>query len=642
MHIIDIIPLALIPRNQTQILSYFHGEELPRGSVVEAALGNRKIKGIVIGSDTIKSRKLTFKKEVGFKLKNINKVFSHMPEVSDRQIQLAQFISSYYYAPLGICVKTILPPFWGKRGYPSTSSGQAPSTQDESSRVSHIPKIEFKTGNLKDHYKDYEKEIEQIIKSGKQVFLMVPEKESADYFSEKFKKFNPTVISSKLSNKQYYEAWQKVIKNETRLIIGSRVGLFLPYQDLSLIIIDNESNEFYKSDMMPRYNAVELAPEIARIHESDVLLCDTAPRLETYDSHQRSVENQGFSAIVVNMISEIKNANYSIFSRELKEQILDNRDRIVIYIPRRGHANFILCQHCGQTIKCPNCSISLVLHKNQIDHRTSLLCHHCNQQQVEPKSCPHCNSYKLKAHGVGTEKVIDELKKLQKYNNVKFNVFQLDSDISKNISEQETKILQEFQNNTPSVLVVTQIIFSHKYLINIPIIGIINADALINIPDFRAEESLFRQIYTLGQMSNKLIIQTYNPEDEAIRFASSGDMRGFFDKELANRETFSYPPFSNLVKLSYRHKDSIKARSEARMVFEKLKIAANQTGNTTSIMGPSLAFISRERGEYAWNIVLKIKNPAKFSGENYGAGRNELLRYVPGGWTIDVSPKNTI
>lgn len=637
MYILDVIPLAFIPRNQAQILSYFSETPLPRGAVIGAMLGNRKIKAVVIYSEPIKNRKLDFKKNVDFELRNIIKVISPLPQVANWQFRLANHISNYYYAPLGVCLDTILPPFWEKPKYKT-------KTQDYA-EVKPAPTVKFIPSRLDGHDADYRKNIESALRSGKQVFLMVAENTAAEYFISRYADLEPLRISSTTTNKKYYEVWQKVQSGEAKLIIGTRVGIFLPFAKLGLIIIDDESNENYKSDMMPRYRAPGVALQAAAFYGAKVIIGAVVPKLETYSKFLPAIADTGKKAIIINMVDEIRSNNFSIFSREIKEA-LNSDANTILYIPRRGYANFLLCQKCGQPMRCPNCSASMTQHKEPgRDKNATLLCHHCNHSESEPKSCPACGSYKLKVFGVGTEKVMEELLRLEKRltelakygNNItpkKFTVFRLDSDATQNNMEKEMKILEEFRNTRGATLVATQIILSYQYLIKTPIVGIINSDTLINIPDFRAEESLFRQLYTLREMSDKLLIQTHNPEDEAIKEAATGNIKGFFAKELENRKFFSYPPFSILIKLTYRDKNPIKARNEARIVSEKLKLAIRQEEAKVEMLGPSPAFIEKERGNFNWNIILKTT-----AGERE---RNELLRYVPGGWITEVDPKNII
>ncbi|HEY4506954.1 MAG TPA: primosomal protein N' [Candidatus Paceibacterota bacterium] len=649
MYIIDVIPLSMIPRNQAQILSYFYKEKLPCGSTVEVTIGKRKTKAIVIGSDLAKSRKMVFKKNVEFELKNINKVLVKEPIVTDIQLKIAAHISSHYYSPLGISIRTILPPFWGKRGYGTDHHAQPEAnTQAKESN----PELFF--SEIQNQAEQYLKHIKKYINLGKQVFILVPENTSANYFIKVYKEFDPIFISSSLTNKDYFNAWRQIESGKSKLVIGTRVGLFLNFNNLGMIIVDDESNENYKSGMMPRYNAADVAKFIAKLNSAQILYGSTVPRLETWYLCKEPNKKTDDTRLgeILNMIREIKVGNYSIFSRELQDSLLqavELKQNTIIYTPRRGYSTFVLCQKCSQLLKCPNCNSSLVLHKKIYEGGTQsatspkpiLICHHCKYTQKRPDLCPACGSYKLKDRGTGTERVEEELEKFKNKHEAKgLRIFRLDSDAAKNNEETEKQIIGAFLTSEPSILITTQVIFSYQYeLPKIALSGIISADTLINIPDFRAEESLFRQIYTLGLMSDRLIIQTHSPENIAIKYAAEKNLNKFFTNELSNRRTFSYPPFSQLVKLTYRHFDQHKSRKEASILYDKLIIERGRiASNDIVILPPSEAFISREKSVYAWNIIIKIKK----IDEKVLAQRNELLRLVSTGWTIDVDPRNII
>ncbi len=604
MYILDVIPLVLIPRNQDQILSYFFDRPLPFGTVAAVPFNRRLIKAVVIGSDTLKARKLIYKKGVDFEMKNISKVLLAEPAVTDWQIKIASYLSAYYYASLGLCLKTVLPPFFFKKKKYNYGS----SSMDNRRR---------------------------------QKFILIPEKIQADYYLQKYCGHNPIFLSSATPIKDYYASWQKVQAGQVEVIIGTRVGLFLPFANLQEIIVEDEANVAYKSDMTPRYHVSDLALFIAKLHGAKVNYTATVPRLETYQQFGLTAGPARARAQTVNMISERRAGNFSIFSRDLKNSLLSvisYKLKAILYIPRRGHANFLLCEHCGQIIKCPNCTASLVLHTLEpmtYNLKPALLCHHCAYFQPWPKSCPACGAYKFKSYGIGIEKVIAELSKFFKYSNLEApRILRLDSD---SIADEtaEKKIVEDFRRLDSAILVATQMFFSQQPLIKADVCGIINADTLINIPDFRAEESLFRQLYTLGTLANELIIQTRNPDDPAIKFAAGGDVKGFFKAELSIRKDFNYPPFSQLIKLTYRHKDGRRAEREAKILFEKLRLTAISHKLEIDILGPSPAFISRERGFNVWNIVLKA--PCEEIKK-----RNELLRLVPAGWVIDVDPRNII
>lgn len=646
MYVIDVVPLTFIPRNQTQILSYFYNLALEVGTVVEIDFNRRKINAIVVNVDTVRNRKLNFKKGVNFELKNISRVLNSELQVGDWQLKIAAYLSNYCYAPLGLSLKTVLPPFFMKRGY----NFKIQELKYISKRKNELKNnSRFISADLKNHHLDYGEEIEKQIFNGKQVFLMVAENTAAKYFLEKYAFLNPEFVSSNLNNKKIYELWQNVQTGKFKLIIGTRIGLFLPFQNLGLIIVDDESNEAYKSDMTPRYHGADLAQEIARIHGAITINGAVVPRLDNYHIDKSEIIYDKIkTSLVINVIDEIKAGNFSIFSRDLKDSLIDsynNSANVILYIPRRGHANFILCQNCNQPVLCPNCNVSLVLH--QI-HTPILICHYCNYSQPKSKQCSYCKSYSLKPYGIGIEKVEDEIKKFFKFQNLDLpKLFRLDSGSVKTEAE-ETKIIDDFIKTKGSIILTTQIIFSYKYLIKSDVIGIINADTLMNIPDFRAEELLFRDLITLNSMADRVIIQTHNPEQVAIKLAASGKIKSFFESELKNRKEFSYPPFSKLTKLTYHHRDQLKVRKEAEILAEKLRNSIRyETGlKEFEIIGPNPAFISKERGQYIWNIILKHKinfqdqdielNDTKIKTRNY------LLRVVPAGWIIDVNPRNIL
>lgn len=312
---------------------------------------------------------------------------------------------------------------------------------------------------------------------------------------------------------------------------------------------------------------------------------------------------------IVDMRREIRDANYSIFSRHLKEALQvaqEEQKRVIIFIPRKGYANFLLCKDCGNAIKCPNCATSLVSHQNE------LRCHHCNCVQPIPKTCPSCKSYNLKPYGVGIDKVESELIKFFNYQNLpKPRIKQLIA---------ETKKLPEDWD----ILLATQSIFKYRDLLKVPFLGIINADTLIHIPDYSAEEKLLRQTLALAAMAEQTYVQTYNPDDPALVAAGTGHADEFWQAELAQRKSLGYPPFVQLVKLSSRHRDGTMLRKNALGLAKQL--------NGTAY--PPL--IPRERGMYVWNILLKFPKDLDL------IKRNDTLRYVPPDWSVDVDPVSVV
>ena len=261
-----------------------------------------------------------------------------------------------------------------------------------------------------------------------------------------------------------------------------------------------------------------------------------------------------------------------------------------------------------------------------------------------PDNCPSCNGFKLKPVGpAGTQKIYDEIQKILMVNNVKVPVLILDSDVIKNEIEEEG-VVGEIKSSKTSIIISTQMIFSHRYSLSFDLIGVLNTDSLISAPDFRAEERLFYQIEKLldllptgkNNQSKNMILQTYNPENKSILTASKGDYKNFYDKELETRKVFSYPPYSQLVKLSFKHKSRDKASYEARVLSEKLKMALGQLklGQKIKLTDSYSSFAEKERGLFVYNIVLKILPEM----ENL----KDFLKFIPSNWSVDVDPRSII
>lgn len=649
MYIIEVIPLTILPPNVPQILSYFHDSELLKGAIVEISLNKRKIKAVVISSNSLEKQKLSLKK-VDFQIKKITKVLNDKPQVSDYQLKIAVWLAKYYYAPLGYTLKTILPPFAFKKKYPVVIHNSPCTTR----RVVHPQVWVYKTKRLVEYLEPMIKEVVKetnppSLKSygeAKQVLILVSEKASINYFFEYFsKRYDTAVIHSGLSNEKLYEAWTKAQSGEAKIIIGTRQALNMRYKDLGLVIVDDPLHEFYKSDMVPRYNAVNLAHKVAELNNSRLVLASVVPGVENYHKAKngeyelKNVENRpSFESGIIDMAQEVKNANWSPISKKLNEELLaflKADKKVLIFSPRRGYAGILICGNCGSAAKCPQCEVAMRVHRSV---EFILVCHHCGISKPVPSNCSVCGNHNLKTVGpAGTQKIYDGIKNLLLRSGLnKVPVLALDTDIVKNETEEE-EIVSEISKPGPSVLVATQMVFSHRFYLNFDLIAIINADALTNIPDFKSEENLFYQIEKLVNFQpNKLLIQTYNPENELMEKAAKGDYEKFYDNELKLREALSYPPFYHFIKLTFRHKDRDKASYAARVTTEKLKMAIGRarSGKVTKIIEAVPAYIERERGLYLYNIFLKVRRDYP--------DINDLLKYAGPGWIIDVEPRSLL
>lgn len=652
MYIIEVIPLIILPSNVPQLLSYFFNKSLQKGTIVEIPFGNRKVRAVVVASATIEDQKILLKK-TGFQLKKVSNVTNEIPQISNNQFKIALWLSRYYYAPLGYCLKTVLPSFFLKKGYETTPQNPLQGDALPPARR-RLAKPLFLLSNAKETLTNLLPLIKKVAENQGQVALIVPDTSTIEYFYQILaKNYEVVKISSSLSNKNIYDGWKKVSSGQAEIILGARQALFMSFNNLKLLIVDDVLHEFYKSEMTPKYNTPDLAKTIASLHGAKIIFVSPVTGVENY-YHLKNKEYELLDKIktrepleVINMADEVKSGNFSMFSEKFKEQLLstiiptDQNKKVLIFSPRRGYSGLLVCQNCGYAVKCKECEKVFRVHKTT---DLILVCHHCSRSIKMPKNCPRCNSFKLKTAGpAGTQKIYDETQRILMVNNIKIPILIMDTDVIKNETEEE-EILQEIKSSRTSIIISTQMIFSHRYDLKFDLIGILNADSMISAPDFRAEEKLFYQVEKLldflpagiHSQSKNMIIQTYNPENRAILTASKGNYKDFYNKELEIRKVFSYPPYFRLIKLTFKHRSRDKASYESRILSEKLKMVMAQMKleQKIKLIDSYPPFIKKEGGLFVYNIVLKILPEL----ENI----RDILKYVPSNWSIDIDPRSII
>jgi len=617
MKIIDIIPVTKIPLAQPQILSYFSISGLPTGALVEIPLGRRKEIGVIFDSHQAADLKMEIKK-AGYELRPVTKTISGQPILTGQQIKLALWLGQYYFCSPGIFLKMMMP--------------------------KKIIKPKLQNPNYK-QFKNHKL----------QKLILVPTMMAAQNSA---KGHGDTVVwHSNLSKKQLQDNWWRIKNGQAQTIVGTRSAGFLPFQNLKEIIIEEETNPAHRSwDMFPHYRVHEVAQKLTEIFGAKLILKSEIPSIESFyfsPSLKRFAISDILSAIV-DMRAELKEGNFSIFSRALQQAIknsLTQKKQIILFINRRGASNFVLCRDCGYVSKCSNCDAPLSYHL--MDGKPMLLCHRCGHKETPPDLCPQCQSHRIKTVGVGTQKVELEAKKL--FSQAKIS--RLDSDAAPT-PEVQQKIIEGFVKKEIDILVATQIIFSWLDKIKSTSgasVAIISADTLLHLPDFHSGERTFQTISllkNLSRLTEKFIIQTYNPENPVINFAAKDEWQSFYQDEIEARKLLSYPPFSQIVKLTFRHKDPKKSGQEAKILAAKLKQANKNKEIEVSDALP--AFISKEKGRYIWNIIIKFqitniypersrraKSQTKMSSE-FLLRRNSLLQYVPSNWEIDVDPSDLL
>lgn len=460
--------------------------------------------------------------------------------------------------------------------------------------------------------------IEQAISGGKNALYLLPEIALTTQITERLKlHFGDKlgVYHSKFNDNERAEVWHKVLRGEYQVIIGARSSVFLPFQNLGLVIVDEEHESSYKQyEPSPRYHARDTAIYLAHLQQAKVLLGSATPSVESY--YNAKAGKYGFAELkerfgdsqlpdiqVVNVAEEgRKEQMFSYFSSVLLQAItdaLERREQVILFQNRRGHTPFVQCNTCGWVAKCVNCDVSLTYHK-ATNH---LHCHYCGHTEPPIQVCPACGMPHIESKGFGTERVEEELELLLP----KARIGRLDLDSTKGKYGFE-KIITAFDEHEFDILVGTQMVAKGLDFGRVSLIGIINADAMINFPDFRAYErafSLFSQVAGRAgrrQQKGKVVIQTHTPNHRVIEQVIQHDYEGMFATEIKERKNYQYPPFYRMIKLDVRHTEMQHAADAAIQLANLLRVSL---GNR--VLGPEPPLISRIRNQFIQTITLKVE-----------------------------------
>ncbi len=467
---------------------------------------------------------------------------------------------------------------------------------------------------------------EKIRRQGRKVIVLVPEIALTGQLVMNFKsRFSEDiiVIHSRLSVSERNDAALRVRRNEAGIIIGARSALFVPAEDIGMIVLDEEQDMSYKQDESPRYHARVIAEFMAKLHSAVMVLGSATPSMESYYRAQQgeltllSMPNRiGDIPLprvsAVDMRDEFKHGNRHVLSRSLKgliEKTIARKQQLIIMLNRRGYSTFVMCRTCGLVLKCKDCGMPLVYHRNG-----KLLCHHCDTRETVPDICPKCGSHYIKFFGSGTEKLEQELKEAVP----SARVLRMDRDTTTGkFAHQE--ILDKFRSGDYDILMGTQMVAKGHDIPNVMAVGIISADSSLNMPDFRASERCFMLITQTagraGRYSGKspesgepepgeVIVQAYQPQHYAVACGIKHDYKAFFEQELAMRRQLFYPPFSRLVKLLFQNEDEKKARADAAD-FVQLFQRQFSKEKKHQIIGPSPALIACFRDIYRFVVIIK-------------------------------------
>ena len=493
----------------------------------------------------------------------------------------------------------------------------------------------------------YLQALAEATRLGKRGIALVPEIALTPQTIERFSSRFPGrvgILHSKLSLGEQFDEWQRIRNGECDVVIGPRSAIFAPQPDLGLIIIDEEHEWTYKQhDKSPRYHTREVAIKLAELSGAVVILGSATPDVETFYHSQtgdyrllqlpeRVVPSEGSPlprVAIVDQKEEFKAGNRSLFSRSLTQataEAVAKGEQVIFFLNRRGGATFIQCRHCGFVLRCRRCEVTLTYHLIE----NILVCHQCNYRVPLPQACPRCRSRSLKFLGAGTQKLEQEAG----YAFPQAKLARWDSDITRG-KHSHQEILARFRAHEADILIGTQMVAKGLDLPLVTLVGVINADTGLNLPDFRAGERTFQLLCQVagragrGILGGQVIIQTYSPDHYAIQAAARHDYASFYEREINYRRKLHNPPFSRLVLLTCSHPNDILCQREAERM-QQLLIAETEARGIAdlSLIGPAPAFIHRLRGRFRWQIILR------------GAEPSALLSHltIPQGWTVDVDP----
>ncbi len=608
------------------------------GVRVFAPFGRRNLIGYIVG----------LQDKADIETKDIIEILDAGPVISEEMFKFTRWIADYYFCSWGEVIESAMPAWVDvkivnkreirrvkERGKGQGARGKGQdlqlaacnlhlTTHQENALKKICERIEKKqhhvfllhgvTGSGKTEV--YIRSAAEALKNGRKVIVMVPEITLTIQLFQRFLKIfgdKIAILHSGLTDRERYNEWMRIKNGEADIAIGARSDVFAPFENIGLIIVDEEHDTAYKQDNSPRYNGRDIAVVRGKLSDAVVILGSATPSMESfyncrigkyeYLSLPERIDKRSMPSIEV---VDIKGKGVSIVSERLKDEIgkrMKKKEQTLLFLNRRGTARYIQCSDCGFVWKCRNCSVSLTYHKK----RNLGICHYCWYSAAVSDTCPECKGYIMDFKGRGTQRLEDEVKSFFSDSRIE----RMDRDTVNRKGEAE-RILKGVEGGDVDILIGTQMVAKGHDYHGITLVGIISADDSLNIPDFRASERTFQLITQVagragrGDIKGDVILQTYNPDHYAIGCAKAHDFEGFYAQEGKFREALCYPPYSKMVSFKIEGRDEKKTEVFGYELGKMLDVIAAEQGDVEKL-GPSKAIIYKIKNRYRWHIILKGK-----------------------------------
>lgn len=644
MHYYEVAPTKII-RSEATVFTYAHADELAAGSIVKIPVGSREITGIIM-------RRVP---EPAFTTKQISLVYD-TPPLPNQLLTLATWMSDYYATHIALCLNLLVPRgIDKKRRTPKASQG--PSHQkrtqillntDQQAAVETITHgegsylLEGITGSGKTNV--YIACADTAIKAGTSVIVLVPEialtSQTVQAFMAHFD--HVTLLHSEMTEAARHLAWQQILTNtQPQVIIGPRSALFAPLHAIGLIVVDEAHEGSYKQDQSPKYAAQRVAGQLGRLHGARTIFGSATPLVsEHYLAAQspdrvirldRKARDKTTipTTVLVDMTKKESRSKHPFLSDALLsriEQTLAGKEQVLIYHNRRGSAATTLCDTCGWSALCPHCGVPMTLHADA--HR--LRCHICGTKDNVPKNCPVCAGVDIIFKGFGTKRVEEDIKRLFP----KARVARFDADTAKDATLHS--LYDELKDGSIDIIIGTQIVAKGLDLPNLGLVGVLQADSGLSLPDYGASERTFQLLaQVVGRVGRDhrethVVVQTYQPGTPSVRFGITQDYRAMYDALISEREQRNFPPFVNILKLETTHKTERGAIAAAQQRAKAIRADHPEV----QVLGPTPSLYERRGGTYRWQLIVKSKTRAPLVA---------IAKTIPGAnWQFDLDPASLL